>query len=112
MAKGIKICKVCGAEYEYCRTKYRDTNMFRWQDVACCAEHGSEYFAAILTSRSEQRASNNEKIEAPSVLEVTVPADNDEETVSTNETITDTPEIDGDSDELFIDEDGSSEIDI
>ena len=50
MAKGTRICKICGKEYIYCYTLRRD-DVFRWQDVACCPEHGSEYFAAILASR-------------------------------------------------------------
>lgn len=52
MTKAIKICKVCGKEYEACHTFRLDENIFRWQDVACCPEHGAEYFAAIEASRS------------------------------------------------------------
>lgn len=52
MANGCRICKVCGKEYEYCKTAVR-TGMFRWQDVACCPEHGSEYLARIMASRNE-----------------------------------------------------------
>lgn len=54
MAKAIKICKVCGKEYEACHTFRLDGNIFRWQDVACCPEHGAEYFAAIEASRSPE----------------------------------------------------------
>lgn len=52
MAKGTRVCKVCGATYEYCHTN-RPTGLFRWQDVACCAEHGAQYFAEIAASRGE-----------------------------------------------------------
>lgn len=38
-----KICEVCGKEYETCRP-IRITEPFRWQEVACCKEHGSIYF--------------------------------------------------------------------
>lgn len=58
MAKGIRICKVCGKEYEYCHTVRRDGNMFRWQDVACSPEHGSIYFARILESRANANRKN------------------------------------------------------
>lgn len=52
MPSGIKVCKVCGKEYLYCKTENR-SNRFRYQDVACCPEHGSIYFAEIAKSRGE-----------------------------------------------------------
>ena len=48
---GTRICKICGKEYEYCKTKARGA--FRWQDVACCEEHANQYFRAIAISRGE-----------------------------------------------------------
>lgn len=54
MATATKKCKVCGAEYEYCHTARRVAGVFRWQDVACCPEHGSIYLAKIEASRSAQ----------------------------------------------------------
>ena len=63
MPKGIKQCKVCGRDYEYCRTLYPNNSIYRWQDVACCAEHGAIYFARVMEARNggapteqEQRA--------------------------------------------------------
>lgn len=50
--KATKICKICGNEYEYCHTFRRD-GIFRWQDVACCVEHGNQYFAEVAASRGE-----------------------------------------------------------
>ena len=55
MAKGTRICKVCGKEYEYCRT-WNDTNKFRYQDVACSPECGAIYFARIAASRASDNA--------------------------------------------------------
>lgn len=52
MPKAVKKCKVCGKEYEACRT-FRHDNAFRWQDVACSPEHGAEYFAAVLAAREK-----------------------------------------------------------
>lgn len=52
MATGVRICKVCGKEYEYCHTNRRVAGVFRWQDVACSPEHGSIYFARVRESRS------------------------------------------------------------
>lgn len=48
-----KVCKVCGRTYEYCRTQRMVEGVFRWQDVACCPEHGSEYLAAVKAARGE-----------------------------------------------------------
>lgn len=112
MANGTRVCKVCGAEYEYCRTKYRDTSIFRYQDVACCAEHGSEYFAAVLASRSSQPVSNNETATTPSVSKATVPDDSYEKPALTNETATGVFETGGDSEESSNDEHRPSNIDI
>lgn len=56
MATGIMKCRICGKEYEACRNSMRVDNVFRWQAVACCAEHGSEYFAQILASRANEES--------------------------------------------------------
>lgn len=52
MATGYRTCKICGERYEYCMTN-RSNTIFRWQDVACCPEHGAEYFRKIAESRGE-----------------------------------------------------------
>ena len=54
MATGIRKCKICGKEYQYCKTN-RKANIFRYQDVACCPEHGSQYFAKIEASRAPKK---------------------------------------------------------
>ena len=64
--KATKICKICGNEYEYCHTFRRDS-IFRWQDVACCVEHGNQYFAEIAASRNETPAI--ESIKEPEFFE-------------------------------------------
>ena len=51
MPKFIRKCRVCGAEYEACKTP-NPNHVFRWQDVACSPEHGQEYLQRILASRS------------------------------------------------------------
>ena len=53
MRKSVHICKICGVEYPYCRTN-REDNAFRWQDVACCPEHGAEYLDRIMKSREAE----------------------------------------------------------
>lgn len=62
---GILKCRICGKEYEACRSAKRAAGVFHWQSVACCAEHGVEYLALIRASRApttvaEKPASVNE----------------------------------------------------
>jgi hypothetical protein len=52
MLPNTKICKICGKEYKYCKTESLK-DIFRWRDVACCLEHGREYFRQVLEARSE-----------------------------------------------------------
>ena len=54
MAKAKRICKVCGKEYEYCKT-WASANKFRYQDVSCSPECGAKYFAMIEASRSDKK---------------------------------------------------------
>ena len=56
---GKKICRVCGKEYEYCKT-WRSTGVFRYQDVACSKECGSIYLAGILKSRGKLPEDNQD----------------------------------------------------
>ena len=51
MVKGTRICKICGKEYPYCKTE-RSADIFRYQDVACCVEHGTQYFAEVEAARN------------------------------------------------------------
>lgn len=53
MSIGTKTCKTCGKQYKVCHTPRRKKNMFRWQDVACSPECGSEYFKAVLIARGQ-----------------------------------------------------------
>jgi len=50
--KGTRICKICGKEYPYCKTP-NPNNVFRYQDVACCPEHGTQYLREVLIARGE-----------------------------------------------------------
>lgn len=51
MSDNKMICRVCGKEYEACHTT-RNNGTFRWQDVACCVDHGMEYLERIRKSRA------------------------------------------------------------
>ena len=55
------ICRVCGAEYEGCRTARYIAGTYRWQDVACCPEHGSIYLERIIASRQPKTETPVEK---------------------------------------------------
>lgn len=44
------VCRVCGKNYEACLSKRVGTT-FRWQDVACSPECGTEYLHRIYVSR-------------------------------------------------------------
>lgn len=54
MATAKRICKVCGNEYDYCRSFSPSADIFRWNDVACSPEHAAIYFARVEASRKAQ----------------------------------------------------------
>lgn len=51
MASATKVCRVCGKEYEACRSTLRTPGIFRWQEVACSPECGTIYLERINKSR-------------------------------------------------------------
>ena len=51
MANVIKQCRVCGNNYEACRSNRRSVGVFRWQEVACSPECGAIYLQRINESR-------------------------------------------------------------
>lgn len=62
MSTARKKCRVCGKEYKCCHNTRQSKNIFQWQDVACCPEHGSIYFANIQASRVNNQSSNQDDI--------------------------------------------------
>ena len=74
---GILKCRICGKEYEACRSVKRVAGVFHWQSVACCAEHGAEYLAQIRASRAETAVAE----ESASVSEAYALLDAEYETV-------------------------------
>lgn len=95
MATATKICKVCGKEYEYCHTVRRVEGVFRWQDVACCPEHGSTYLAEVIASRTSNSPQKK---------------DSKKKSVSTSKKVANYEDLDDDEDE-FEDEDDFDEDD-
>lgn len=52
MASAIKVCRICGKEYEACRSANRAAGVFRWQEVACSPECGTAYLKKVNESRA------------------------------------------------------------
>lgn len=62
MPTAVKKCRVCGKDYEACRTANKVPGVFRWQEVACSPECGAEYLRRVTEARSHirlERESNN-----------------------------------------------------
>ena len=52
MPKVKLTCRVCGKEYEACQTARRKIDgVFRWQEVACSPQCGTEYLRRVSASR-------------------------------------------------------------
>lgn len=49
--KPKSICRVCGKEYDTCRTP-NPSGIFRWRDVACSPRCGQIYLTRIMESRN------------------------------------------------------------
>lgn len=57
MPKQTKTCRVCGKEYEACRSIKTGDTVFNWREVACSPECGKEYLQRVMTSRSATQRS-------------------------------------------------------
>lgn len=44
-------CRVCGKEYEACRTPKTAVGGFNWREVACSPECGERYLRAVMEAR-------------------------------------------------------------
>ena len=53
MPKQTKTCRVCGKEYEACRSIRTGDKAFNWREVACSPECGSQYLEKVLISRGK-----------------------------------------------------------
>lgn len=52
MANQYKICRVCGKQYEACRSRQTENSSFHWKEVACSPECGVKYLEAVMRARS------------------------------------------------------------
>lgn len=76
MASAIKKCRVCGKEYEACRSANTVVGVFRWQEVACSPECGMIYLQQVNESRgvSEPQKKNKQKKRTELIENVTADA--------------------------------------
>lgn len=85
MLTAIKKCRVCGKEYESCRSARSIPGVYRWQEVACCAEHGQIYLARILESRMKSNdaiiedTTSDDKDKQNPIIEIDIDEDDFEE---------------------------------
>lgn len=61
MASAVRTCRVCGKQYEACRSANRTAGIFRWQEVACSPQCGSIYLQRINESRGIVEKKNKAK---------------------------------------------------
>lgn len=76
MASTVKKCRVCGKEYEACRSANRTAGVFRWQEVACSPECGAIYLQRVEESRGirPKKAEKPERHKRSASVAVEVPA--------------------------------------
>lgn len=73
MATAVKTCRVCGKEYEACRTMMnRAAGVFRWQEVACSPECGTEYLRRITEARNPTPPAPKRGLRRKAVIEPSV----------------------------------------
>lgn len=53
MAKRMKECRVCGAQYAACNSARTGSTVFNWREVACSPECGEIYLERVLAARAE-----------------------------------------------------------
>lgn len=73
-----KVCRVCGKEYEPCRSLRKNSSVFNWRTVACSPQCGQEYFRRVAEARGEKPepevATNQFQHVEPTVVETAVDA--------------------------------------
>lgn len=49
----IKVCQVCGKEYDECKSPYIADGYFKWTDVACSPACATQYLAQLEHEQAE-----------------------------------------------------------
>lgn len=52
MATQYKYCRICGKQYEACRSRKPNDTSFHWKEVACSPECGMKYLEAVIEART------------------------------------------------------------
>lgn len=65
MASAKRICRVCGKEYEACRSANRRPGVFYWQEVACSPECGQVYLRRVEEARGIGRPKKEKRRRLP-----------------------------------------------
>lgn len=65
MGATLKKCRVCGKEYEACRSANRGDNVFRWREVACSPECGAMYLEQVTKSRMNPKRKRKQEVVQP-----------------------------------------------
>lgn len=76
MGKAKLTCRVCGKEYEPCRTAIKNPNVFHWQEVACSPECGARYLQRVRDSRKSTESIKKSKAKKAVEHNIQVPSDN------------------------------------
>ncbi|MEY8573281.1 hypothetical protein AALD01_02590 [Oscillospiraceae bacterium 21-37] len=76
MGKTKLTCRVCGKEYEPCRTAIKNPNVFHWQEVACSPECGAKYLQRVKDSRKSAEPIKKSKVKKAVEHNIQVPSDN------------------------------------
>lgn len=98
-------CKICGKEYEYCHSNRKQGDIFHYQDVACCFEHGREYFALVMKARMS--SAESESVE--DVEDVVYDDEQEDDSLEYIEDEDDDNEDDEDEDDEYFEDNGLDE---
>jgi hypothetical protein len=89
MANVKKTCRICGDQYEACRSTKSTPNVFYWQEVACSPECGMKYLQKVNESRDTTPKPKRVKRMQPLVSDTEAPeidiADTTEDIISIDE---------------------------
>lgn len=84
-----KQCRVCGKEYEPCRTSTTSAGVFRWREVACSPDCGAIYLQRVQESRGllpkeEKKTRARKRVAEPVEIEVVADSEAEANTLDPN----------------------------